>query len=281
MNFSRHTVGLIVLFVLSLTSAAASEGEPLQSGGDLPRIKLATTTSTDNSGLLAEILPVFTAETGFEVDVIAAGTGRALTLGMNGDVDVVLVHARAREDNFVADGYGVNRRDVMHNDFIIVGQAEDPAGVGAAPGAAQGMAAIAAARSLFISRGDDSGTHTRERELWDAAGLEPEGTWYREAGQGMGMVLTIASETGGYTLTDRGTWLAMQHRLDLEIIFDGDPALSNPYGIIAVNPALHRHANYMGAMVLIGWITSPAGQKRIGEFTVGGDVLFLPDAVPE
>jgi tungstate transport system substrate-binding protein len=258
-----------------------SNGTQDISGLDSPRtIKLATTTSTDNSGLLAEILPVFTAATGIEVDVIAVGTGKALTLGQNGDVDVVLVHAPSREIAFVENGFGVNRRSVMHNDFVIIGPPSDPAGIEGMSDAAKALEAVSLAEELFVSRGDDSGTHTKERFLWQEAGVDPGGEWYSEAGQGMGAVMTIASESRGYTLADRGTWLSMKDNLELSVLVEGDSRLFNPYGVIAVNPALHEHVKYIESMVFIAWLTSVEGQRSIGDFRVNGEVLFIPDAVP-
>lgn len=241
-------------------------------------LKLATTTSTENSGLLAAILPEFTEKTGIVVDVIAVGTGKALALGRNGDVDVVMVHARAREDEFVAGGYGVNRRDVMHNDFVILGPESDPAGIFGDPDAAAALGKIQAAGSGFISRGDDSGTHSKEKSLWQAADLSPEGFWYKEAGQGMGAVLTMTDDMRGYTLADRGTYLAMMDKLDLVICVEGDERLFNPYGVIAVNPALHPHVEYEAAMLLIAFLTSPSGQELIGSYEKNGEILFYPDA---
>ncbi|MET0053129.1 MAG: substrate-binding domain-containing protein [Candidatus Thiodiazotropha sp.] len=251
--------------------------------GDNPNktIRLATTTSTDNSGLLNDLLPKFTEDTGYQVHVIAVGTGKALRMGQDGDVDVVLVHARPAEDKFVAEGYGDKRYGVMYNDFVIVGPASDPAGIAGANSAAEALGRIAKSQSTFVSRGDDSGTHKKERSLWKSAGIQPEGSWYREAGQGMGKVLQIASEMDGYTLTDRGTWLAYQDKLPLRIAFEGDPVMFNPYGIIAVNPQRHPDTNYEGARALIGWMISPTGQKLIGDFKIGKNTLFPPDASAE
>jgi len=241
-------------------------------------LRLATTTSTENSGLLGELLPAFTQETGYTVHVIAVGTGKALRMGRDGDVDVVLVHARAAEDKFIAEGYGEKRYDVMYNDFVIVGPHGDPAGIATAKTAVDALKAIADSQSIFISRGDDSGTHKKERKLWEKAGIQPAGRWYREAGQGMGKVLQIAGEVDGYTLTDRGTWLAYKAKSPLQIAFQGDPALFNPYGIIAVNPARHTGVNHDGAQALIRWMISPEGQRLIGEFRIGDNTLFTPSA---
>lgn len=242
------------------------------------RIRLATTTSTDNSGLLDVLLPPFEEKYDVKVDVIAVGTGRALKLGQNGDVDVVLVHAPEAEKKFVDEGYGINRRDVMYNDFVLVGPRNNPARFKKGSTAAGALKAIARAQAPFVSRGDDSGTHKKEKALWEIAGIEPEGTWYMEAGQGMGAVLQIADEKRAYTLTDRGTWLAYAGDLDLTILLEGDPKLFNPYGIIAVNPGVYSFVNYTGAMNLIDWITSPEGQKIIGDFKKNGQVLFTPSA---
>ncbi len=239
-------------------------------------IKLATTTSTDNSGLLTYLLPDFEAQHPYEVKVISVGTGKALRLLREGDVDVVLVHARAAEDAMVAAGFGVNRVDVMYNDFILVGPAADPAGLEHAADAGLAFKRIADSKSLFISRGDDSGTHKKELSLWRDAGVETDGEWYREIGQGMGKALQIASELQGYTLTDRGTWLAYREKLPLRILSEGDRRLFNPYGIMAANPETYPHANYRGAMALIDWITSPSAQLKIDNFTINGKRLFTP-----
>ncbi len=242
------------------------------------RLKMSTTTSTENSGLLSVLLPPFEEAFNVKVDVIAVGTGKALELGRNGDVDVVFVHARAAEDKFVADGFGVNRRDVMYNDFIIVGPEEDSAKIKGVKTAAEALKKIAEAQASFISRGDDSGTHQKEKEIWKAAGITPEGKWYQEAGQGMGPVLTIANEKRAYTLADRGTYLAYTAKIDLKVLCEGDPMLYNPYGVIAVNPAKFSHVNYLKAMAFIGWVTSQEGQKIIQEFGKEkfGEPLFYP-----
>lgn len=242
-------------------------------------IRLATTTSTDNSGLLAKLLPPFEARTGTKVHVIAVGTGKALRMGQEGDVDVVLVHARPAEDAFMEAGYGVNRRDVMYNDFVIVGPASDPAGIRGLSDATEALKRIAAKQAVFISRGDDSGTHKKERALWSDAGVQPGGEWYREAGQGMGKVLQMAGELDAYTLADRGTWLAYSGKLPLEVLTEGDRRLFNPYGVMAVNPQRYPDTNYMGALELIAWITSPEGQAIIRDFTINDQPLFTPVAV--
>ena len=243
-------------------------------------IRLATTTSTDNSGLLDILLPAFEKDAEYKVKVISVGTGKALRLAREGDVDVVLVHARSAEHKLVADGYGVNRRDVMYNDFVLVGPDSDPANIRGTTDASNALSRIVASKSLFISRGDTSGTHKKELQLWEQAGIKPQGQWYREAGQGMGKVLQIAGELDAYTLTDRGTWLAYQNKVPLVIVTEGDKHLFNPYGIIAANPARYPDANYSGAMALINWITSSAAQNMIGAFTIDGQRLFVPMNVP-
>ena len=279
MNALTTKPGLLVtLCVAWLATGCCKHDAAAPTGAALRSIKLATTTSTDNSGLLAELLPPFQKKYGIEVKVIAVGTGKAIKHGENGDVDVVLVHARGAEDRFVEAGYGINRRDVMHNDFVILGPAEDPAGIRGIDDATTALKKLAASGSYFVSRGDDSGTHKMEMSLWAAAGLEPGGDWYLPAGQGMGAVLTIANEKGAYALADRGTYLAFREKLSLEVLVEGDNRLFNPYGVIAVNPALHAHVNYIDAMTFIGWLTSPDGQAIIGEFKIGGQALFTPDA---
>ena len=242
-------------------------------------IRLATTTSTENSGLLADILPEFERATNNKVHVIAVGTGKALRLLREGDVDVVLVHARAAEDKLVADGFGVNRKDVMYNDFVIVGDPNDPAKINGMSDATAALKKIAEHNVVFISRGDDSGTHKKEKSLWREAQVNPDGQWYREAGQGMGKVLQIAGELGAYTLTDRGTWLAFQKNSPLKIMVQGDARLFNPYGIIAINPEKYPDANYNGAMQLVNWITSKSAQTMIHNFKIAGNTLFIPMAL--
>ncbi len=242
------------------------------------RLRMSTTTSTEASGLLSVLLPPFEKANNLKVDVIAVGTGKSLKLGENGDVDVVFVHARAAEDKFVADGYGVDRRDVMYNDFIIVGPKNDPAGVKEAKNAVDAFTRLAAGKADFISRGDDSGTHQKEKELWKAAGITPKGKWYLEAGQGMGAVLQMAYDKKGYALADRGTFIAQEDKLDLVILFQGDRALFNPYGVIAVNPKKHPHTRFELAEKFINYVTGPEGQKIIADFKLNGKQLFFPDA---
>jgi tungstate transport system substrate-binding protein len=241
------------------------------------RIKMSTTTSTENSGLLYVLLPPFEEKFDVKVDVIAVGTGKALKLGENGDVDIVFVHARPAEDKFVTDGFGVNRRDVMYNDFVIVGPDDDPAGI-KGKDATESLIKIYENKSVFASRGDDSGTDKKEKILWNTTNLKPEGKWYLETGQGMGATLQLADEKQAYTLVDRGTYIVYEDKISLVILSEGDERLHNPYGIIAVSPDKHPHVNYIYAMILIGWVTSPEGQKIIGEFNKNGKVLFHTNA---
>jgi len=241
-------------------------------------ITVASTTSTENSGLFGHILPMFQAKTGIEVRVVSQGTGQALETGRRGDADIVFVHARAQEEKFVAEGYGVQRFDVMYNDFVIVGPNDDPAALRDAADAATAMAAIAEAGASFASRGDDSGTHVAEQNLWTAAGVEPAGGWYLSTGSGMGATLNTAAQVPAYALTDRGTWLSFENRGDLEIVFEGDEVLFNPYGIILVNPERHPHVKAEQGQAFIDWIISDAGQAAIASFTVGGEQLFFASA---
>ncbi|HMQ92074.1 MAG TPA: extracellular solute-binding protein [Amaricoccus sp.] len=241
-------------------------------------ITVASTTSTENSGLFGHILPIFTEKTGIEVHVVAQGTGQALETGRRGDADVVFVHARPAEETFVAEGWGVQRFDVMYNDFVLVGPEEDPAGARAAADAPAALAAVAAAGAPFASRGDDSGTHQAEKALWAAAGVTPGGEWYHETGSGMGATLNVAAEIPAYSLTDRGTWISFQNRGDLDIVFEGDPALFNPYGVILVNPEKHPTVKAEAGQAFIDWLVSPEGQAAIAEFKIDGQQLFFPDA---
>jgi len=238
-------------------------------------IRLSTTTSTENSGLLAHLLPAFEAKSNMKVHVISVGTGKALELARNGDVDVTLVHARPAEDKFVADGYGVDRRDVMYNDFVIAGPASDPAAIGGGKDVLAAFKKIADSSARFISRGDNSGTDLMERAYWKAAGVQPAASRYVSAGLGMGEVLNMAAEMQAYTLTDRATFTAYKAKTGLAILVEGDARMFNPYGIIAVNPARHQGVNYAGARMLIEWITSPEGQQKIRAFKPAGQQLFF------
>jgi tungstate transport system substrate-binding protein len=240
---------------------------------------LATTTSTRDTGLLDVLVPAFDKKYGLTTKVIAVGTGEALEMGKQGNADVLLVHARKAEDEFVASGYGINRKDVMHNFFFIVGPKNDPAGAGAAKSAEEAMKKIAESKSKFVSRGDQSGTHKKEISIWEKYSLKPQGeAWYSEAGQGMGDTLMMASELGAYTLSDSGTWYAFQDKVELKIVVEGDPVLFNPYGVIAVNPEKYPNLNNKAAMAFIEFITSEEGQSIIADFKKNGQQLFMPDA---
>lgn len=286
-----RTVWSMLSAVLLVTIATAEETV----------LTLATTTSTENSGLLAHIHPHFEKKTGIRVKVIAKGTGASLQLARDGNADVILVHAREKEDEFVAQGYGVSRRDVMHNDFVILGPKPDPAGAKGTADAPAALKKIAQKRAGFISRGDSSGTHFKEQFLWRVSGIKlvkkekqiikkgkprtvrmerPEGDWYLSIGQGMGNTIRFATEKQAYALADRGTYYAYalsdKPRTDLVILCEGDARLANPYGVIAVNPRKHPHVKHEAAMKYINWVTSPEVQRMIGEFTKGGKVLFHP-----
>ena len=279
----RKTIILLSILLLLAAAVGCGSKEP-------EVLRLATTTSTADSGLLDAILPAFEEANNARVDVVAVGTGQAIELGEAGDADVILVHARAREDAFVAEGHGTERHDVMYNDFVIVGPTDDPAGVAGMSSAAEALAAIAAAGAPFASRGDDSGTHTKEMSLWETAGVTPDpaGGWYNSLGQGMGETLTFANEAGAYTMTDRGTFLSMRDNLpNLVVVVGGesiadnaDPKLLNPYGVIPVNPEKSEAINAELAQKFAEWLTSPEVQTMIGEFGVEtfGQPLFYPNA---
>ncbi|MFP4376205.1 MAG: substrate-binding domain-containing protein [Spirochaetales bacterium] len=266
---------LFVLLLLVLIAVAASGGGVVE---ERTRLRLATTTSTESSGLLAELLPPFERANNVIVDVIAVGTGAALELGRNGDVDVLMVHAPELEEQFVREGYGVGRVGFMYNDFVILGSESDPAGIAGTADVAAAFEAIAESESLFISRGDNSGTHNKELAIWDKAGISPEGSWYREAGQGMGAVITIANNELAYTLTDRGTYLAYRGDIDMGVLVEGDPLLFNPYAAIAVSPDRHPETQIDLAQDLIAYFVSDEGQQIIGNYRVEGESLFTPDA---
>jgi tungstate transport system substrate-binding protein len=243
-------------------------------------ITVASTTSTQNSGLFEHLLPLFQAKTGIEVRVVAVGTGQAIRLAERGDADVLFVHDKPSELRFVSAGYGVDRRDVMYNDFVLVGPKADPAGVRGTTNAAETFAKIAQARSPFVSRGDDSGTNRAERRLWKAAGVDPggaSGSWYRETGSGMGATLNTAAAMDAYTLTDRGTWLSFKNRGTLEVLVQGDPVLFNQYGVTLVNPAKFPHVKRDLAAAFIDWVTSREGQSAIAAYKINGQQLFFPD----
>ncbi|HJN49985.1 MAG: substrate-binding domain-containing protein [Pseudomonadales bacterium] len=273
----RRCRGLfLALALLSLTRMAT---------GEEAFITLASTTSTQNSGLFDRILPQFSAASGIQVRVVAVGTGQAIRLARNGDADVLLVHHRPSEDRFVAEQHGIERQDVMYNDFVIVGPAADPAGIKGMGDAAAALgkaveAATAAASFVFVSRGDDSGTHRKELGLWDAAGIDPSrgsGAWYRETGSGMGATLNTASAMDAYTLADRGTWMSFKNKGALQVMVEGDPRLFNPYGVILVNPEKHPHIKAPEGRRFVEWLTSRAGQDAIAAFKINGETLFHPN----
>lgn len=268
---------LSLLLLLSLMVLAS---DTLQA--DERFIIVQSTTSTQNSGLFDHILPLFTTETGIEIRVVAVGTGQAIRNAANGDGDVLLVHARAAEEAFVADGFGVERFDLMYNDFVIVGPEDDPADVAGLNDAARALTMIADAEASFASRGDDSGTHKKEHALWQAAGVEPQeasGTWYNETGSGMGATLNTASGLGAYALTDRATWVAFANKGDLVIHVEGDDALFNQYGVILVNPEVFDHVRADDGQAFIDWLLSEPGQAAIAGFRLEGQQLFVPNTL--
>jgi tungstate transport system substrate-binding protein len=244
-------------------------------------ITVASTTSTEQSGLFRHLLPAFEKKTGIQVRVVALGTGQALDMGRRGDADVVFVHAKALEEKFVAEGHGVKRFEVMYNDFVLVGPKPDPAKVFGSKDIAAALQRIHAAKAPFVSRGDKSGTHFAELQLWEAAGIDiqkEKGPWYRDTGSGMGPTLNIASGMGAYALTDRGTWLSFRNRGDLATSVQGDQRLFNQYGVILVNPAKHPHVKKAAGQAFIDWIVSPEGQAAIAGYKIGGEQLFFPNA---
>jgi tungstate transport system substrate-binding protein len=245
-------------------------------------IVVSSTTSTQDSGLFGHILPLFKAKTGIDVKVLSQGTGQALDTGRRGDADVVFVHARAQEEKFVADGFGVKRFPVMYNDFILIGPKSDPAGVKGSKDIVAALKAIKTKAAPFISRGDKSGTHSAELNLWKAAGIDvagaDKGPWYKEIGQGMGAALNTASASNSYVLADRGTWLSFKNRGDLDIVVEGDTKLFNQYGVILVSPEKHPSVKKEWGQAFIDWIISPEGQKAIAEYKINGNQLFFPNA---
>jgi tungstate transport system substrate-binding protein len=267
--------GLCVLAILAVALAAGQASAET-------RIKCASTTSTQNSGLFDYILPIFAKQTGIQVDVVAVGTGAAIEIGKRGDADVVFVHAKPLELKAVEEGYFINRHDVMYNDFVIVGPPSDPAKIKDMKSATEAFKKIAESKSTFISRGDKSGTNIKELAIWKKDGIDPKGQkWYLEAGQGMGNTLRVASEKQAYTLTDRGTWLALKdkEKLKLALLVQGDPILFNQYGVMAVNPKKHPNVKYKEAMVFVNWLISPEGQKAIADYKdKNGNKLFVPNA---
>src|SRR5215475_9278751 len=244
-------------------------------------IVVASTTSTQDSGLFGHILPLFKAKTGIDVKVVAQGTGQALDTGRRGDADVLFVHAKAQEEKFVADGFGVKRFPVMYNDFVLIGPKSDPAGIKGKSDIVAALQAIKAKAAPFISRGDRSGTHIAELDLWKAAGIDiakDKGPWYKEIGQGMGAALNTASASNAYVLSDRGTWIAFKNRGELDIVVQGDKRLFNQYGVMLVNPAKHPHVKKELGQTFVDWLVSAAGQKAIADYKIEGQQLFFPNA---
>jgi len=244
-------------------------------------ITVASTTSTEQSGLFAHLLPRFTSATGIAVKVVAVGTGQALDIGRRGDADVVFVHDKVAEEKFLGEGFGVKRFDVMYNDFVVIGPKADPARIAGAKDVAESLKKIAGAKAAFVSRGDRSGTHEAELRLWKIAGVDlaaSKGDWYREIGQGMGAALNMASSSNAYLISDRGTWLAFKNRGELAILTEGDKRLFNQYGVMLVNPAKHSGVKAGDGQAFIDWLISPAGQAAIADYRVGGEQLFFPNA---
>jgi tungstate transport system substrate-binding protein len=277
MNFPRAFWRFSLAWIAAATAAAtllAAQSASAQA----TFITVASTTSTEQSGLFKEMLPAFTKATGIEARVVALGTGQALDMGRRGDADVVFVHDKVAEDKFVADGFGVKRLEVMYNDFVIVGPRSDPAKA-RGKDVIEGLRKIAAARAPFASRADKSGTHAAELRYWKAAGIDkPQGEWYRETGSGMGPTLNTASGMNAYALTDRGTWLAFKNRGELEIVVEGDQRLFNQYGVMLVNPAKHPHVKKEAGQKFVDWVVSPAGQAAIASYRINGEQLFFPNA---
>lgn len=260
--------GLLAAVALAAFAAGAAQAQS---------IVVASTTSTEQSGLFGHILPQFKKASGIDVRVVAQGTGQALETGRRGDADVVFVHDVAAEEKFVAEGFGVKRFAVMYNDFVLIGPKADPAGA-KGKDILEGLKKVAAANAAFVSRGDKSGTHAAELRYWKAAGLEGKGTGYKECGCGMGPALNMASSTGAYVLADRGTWLSFKNRADLEVLVEGDQRLFNQYGVMLVNPAKHAHVKTAEGQKFIDWLVSAEGQAAIASYQIGGEQLFFPNA---
>jgi tungstate transport system substrate-binding protein len=266
----RLSIALLMVFGLALPSI-----------GQERSIVVASTTSTEQSGLFGFILPRFTAKTGIRVNVVAVGTGQALDIGRRGDADVVFVHDKPAEEKFMAEGFGVKRFDVMYNDFVVIGPKNDPARIANEKNVLEAFRRIAAAKAPFISRGDKSGTNAAELRYWTDAGINPAtetGGWYREIGQGMGAALNMASTANAYVLSDRGTWLSFKNRGDLAILVEGDKRLFNQYGVMLVNPAKHAGVKVTEGQAFVDWLISAEGQKTIADYKIGGEQLFFPNA---
>jgi len=267
------------LFGVLLMALALSAASPASLAQDF--ITVASTTSTEQSGLFKHLLPIFQKKSGIEVRVVALGTGQSLDMGKRGDADVVFVHARSLEDKFIAEGYGVKRFPVMYNDFVLIGPKSDPAKIGGGKDTLEALRKIKAASAPFVSRGDKSGTHTAELALWKQAGIDiarEKGPWYRDTGQGMGPALNTASSMNGYILADRGTWISFKNRGELVILVEGDKRLFNQYGVILVNAEKHKHVKKELGQAFIDWVISHEGQKAIADYKIGGEQLFFPNA---
>jgi tungstate transport system substrate-binding protein len=282
--FTKRNLAAIGLFFVFGSAGGAQTTQPsapAQAGSATRFITVSSTTSTSDSGLFSHVLPLFKAKTGIEVRVVSQGTGQALDTGRRGDVDVVFVHAKAQEEKFVADGFGLERKAVMYNDFVVIGPKSDPAGIKGLQDVLAALKAIHGKAAPFVSRGDKSGTHAAELALWKAADIDLEkvkGPWYREIGQGMGAALNISSAMGAYVLSDRATWINFRNRGELEIVVEGDRRLFNQYGVILVNPAKHPHVKQADGQLFIDWLVSPEGQKAIAGYKINGQQLFFPNA---
>ena len=273
MNAHRTFLAIATTLLIGLSAPALAQDKS---------IVVSSTTSTNDSGLFGHILPLFKAKTGIDVKVVSQGTGQALDTGRRGDADVVFVHARSQEEKFVADGFGVKRYPVMYNDFILIGPKNDPAGIKSKKDIVAALKAIKDKAAPFISRGDKSGTHSAELNLWKIAGVDiagaDKGPWYKEIGQGMGAALNTASASNSYVLTDRGTWLSFKNRGDLDIAVEGDTKLFNQYGVILVNPEKHSSVKKDLGQAFVNWIVSAEGQKAIADYKINGNRLFFPNA---
>ena len=279
---NSHLAALLAVATLATCVGSVSMNSQAHAADD-KTIIVQSTTSTANSGLLDYLLPLFKEKTGIQVNVVAVGTGQALKNARNGDADVLLVHAKSAEEKFVAEGYGVKRFDVMYNDFIILGPKNDPAKIKGMTDVTAAFQKLSAAKAPFASRGDDSGTHKKELQLWSAAGLNPgkEECWYRETGSGMGATLNVASGMDAYVMSDRATWLAFKNKGNLEILVEGDKRLFNQYGVILVNPEKHPNVKKEAGEAFINWLTGPEGQAAIKSFKLDGKQLFFPNANPD
>ena len=273
MELKKRSVFQVMLMMLALCTAPASLAQNF--------ITVASTTSTEQSGLFGHIRPIFEKKTGIQVRVVALGTGQALDMARRGDADVVFVHAKSAEEKFIAEGYGVKRLPVMYNDFVLIGPKSDSARIAGSKDVLDALRRIKSAASPFVSRGDRSGTHMAELALWKQAGVDiaaDKGPWYRDTGQGMGPALNTASSMNGYILADRGTWISFKNRGDFAILVEGDRRLFNQYGVILVNPEKHKHVKKEMGQAFIDWVVSPEGQKAIADYKIGGEQLFFPNA---